>query len=165
MTRSRNFIGLGWAWDTARHGAAGPGKAGHGKAWNSAWHGAERRGDVRCDIAAVRVEGDGLRILTHPEQAEHVKAMEEQSIRRFGRAVVQGQAVDLAKLGDEQRSAHERWLLRSAFRLQQIRKQLPPELRHSAPSLPAPGAAQGGLGTDDPYRDSPSRRGGRSCGD
>ncbi len=81
------------------------------------------------DIATVVFERDGLRILTHQEQADYAPAREARGMRQILTARIEGGAVDLAQLGDEQRQRHERWLLRNSWRAQQLLKPPPPELK------------------------------------
>lgn len=80
------------------------------------------------EIVTVVQRGDGLRILTHAEQAEHAPMREERAVKQLVRSHAEGQAVDLTQLDAEQRQKHERWLLRNAFRVQQALKPLPPEI-------------------------------------
>lgn len=82
----------------------------------------------RGDFVTVVCEKDGLRILTHVEQADYAPGREQQAIRQIVVAQLEGRAVDVQQLGDEQRARHERWLHRNSFRLQQLRKRPPPEL-------------------------------------
>jgi len=80
------------------------------------------------DLVTVVQRGDGLRILTHAEQAEHAPMREERAVRQLVLSHAEGQAVDLSQLDSEQRQKHERWMLRNAFRVQQALKPPPPEL-------------------------------------
>lgn len=80
------------------------------------------------DLVTVVSERDGLRILTHQQQAEHAPQREAKAIRQLLLSHAEGKAVDLRQLGDEQRQKHERWMLRNAFRLQQAMKPMPPEI-------------------------------------
>lgn len=80
------------------------------------------------DIVTVVFERDGLRILTHSEQADYAPQREGRAIRQIITAQCEGRAVDLAQLGDEQRTRHEGWLSRNSWRMQQLRKPPPPEL-------------------------------------
>lgn len=82
----------------------------------------------RADIVTVVSEKDGLRILTHREQADHAPRRERRAISQIMVAQVEGRAVDVAQLQDEQRERHERWLHRNSFRIQQLRKPPPPAL-------------------------------------
>jgi hypothetical protein len=82
----------------------------------------------RGDLVTVISEGDGLRILTHSEQAEYAPMREERAVRQLVLSHAEGKAVDVAQLSDEQRQRHERWMLRNAFRVQQALKKPPPEL-------------------------------------
>ena len=83
---------------------------------------------ARGDLVTVVSERDGLRILTHSEQADYAPEREARSVRQMLLAKAEGAAVDLKQLGDEQRQRHERWLLRASWRLQQALKPPPPEL-------------------------------------
>lgn len=82
----------------------------------------------RGDLVTIVQEGDGLRILTHPEQAEYAPKREERAVQQLLISQAEGAAVDLAQLNTEQRQRHERWMLRNAFRVQQALKPPPPEL-------------------------------------
>lgn len=82
----------------------------------------------RGDLVTIISEGDGLRILTHSEQAEYAPMREERAVRQLVLSHAEGKAVDVAQLSDEQRQRHERWMLRNAFRVQQALKKPPPEL-------------------------------------
>ena len=73
----------------------------------------------RGEVVTVVSRGDGLRILTHAEQAEHAPIREERAIKQLVRSHAEGAAVDLSQLDTEQKQRHERWLLRNAFRVQQ----------------------------------------------
>ncbi len=83
---------------------------------------------ARGDFVTVVSEGDGLRILTHAEQAEYAPQREERAVRQLVLSHAEGRAVDVLKLSDEQRHRHERWMLRNAFRVQQALKPPPPEI-------------------------------------
>jgi len=80
------------------------------------------------DIVTVVSVRDGLRILTHQEQAEYAPQRESKAMRQIAVAQIEGRAVDLKQLSEEQRSRHERWMHRNSWRLQQLRKPPPPEL-------------------------------------
>lgn len=80
------------------------------------------------DLVTIVSERDGLRILTHQEQAEYAPQREAKAVRQLVLSHAEGKAVDVAQLGDEQRQKHERWMLRNAFRLQQALKPMPPEI-------------------------------------
>lgn len=82
----------------------------------------------RGDLVTVVSERDGLRILTHSEQADYAPEREARSVRQMMLAKAEGAAVDLKQLSDEQRQRHERWMLRASWRLQQALKPPPPEL-------------------------------------
>ena len=83
---------------------------------------------ARGDLVTVTSDGDGLRILTHAEQAEYAPQREERAVRQLVLSHAEGKAVDVAQLSDEQRHRHERWMLRNAFRVQQALKTPPPEI-------------------------------------
>jgi len=83
---------------------------------------------ARGDLVTVISEGDGLRILTHAEQAEYAPQREERAVRQLVLSHAEGKAVDVAQLSDDQRQRHERWMLRNAFRVQQALKPPPPEI-------------------------------------
>jgi len=80
------------------------------------------------DVVTVVTEKDGLRILTHAEQAEYAPTREQRAVRQLLISHAEGKAVDVSQLTDEQRERHNRWLLRNAWRLQQAMKPRPPEL-------------------------------------
>lgn len=84
--------------------------------------------ETHGDFVTIVSENDGLRILTHEEQADYAPQREGRAIRQIMVAQAEGRAVDLALLGDEQRARHERWLHRNAWRAQQLRKAPPPQL-------------------------------------
>lgn len=84
--------------------------------------------DRHGDVVTVVFEGDGLRILTHQEQADYAPQREERAVRQILVAQAEGRAVDIAQLSDEQRVRHEGWLRRNSWRAQQLLKPPPPEL-------------------------------------
>lgn len=71
---------------------------------------------------------DDIRILTHAEQARHVRRQERIRRRSYLRNIEAGAAVDTDALSDEERQAHEEWLLRASWRKQQILKPPPAPL-------------------------------------
>lgn len=82
----------------------------------------------RGDIVTVVSQGDGLKILTHEEQAVYSRRREMHGMRQILTAQVEGRSVDLDQLADDHRAKHEAWLSRNAFRIQQMRKRPPPRL-------------------------------------
>lgn len=83
---------------------------------------------AKGDLVTVVSERDGLRILTHSEQADYAPEREERAISQMLLARAEGIAVDLQQLSDEQRQRHERWNQRIGWRTQQLMKPPPPEL-------------------------------------
>lgn len=80
------------------------------------------------DLVTIRMEGAGLRLLTHPEQAEYAPHRANRAVRQMLTAQAEAAAVDVKQLSDDQRKSHDRFLLRNAFRVQQMLKPPPPEL-------------------------------------
>lgn len=83
---------------------------------------------ARAEELLVKHDGDTLKLLTHPEQAEESQRRAVAMVRGYGRALMKAVGVDLSKLDDAARNRHERHCHVAAFRLQQLRKAQPPEL-------------------------------------
>lgn len=81
------------------------------------------------DTVTVVFDGDGLRILTHQEQFEHAPKRADQALRQIALSQQEASAVDVRQLSDEQREQHDRFIRKNSWRLQQIRKPPPPELK------------------------------------
>lgn len=80
------------------------------------------------DFVTVVSDNEGLRILTHQEQAEYAPQREAKAVRQLLLSQAEGAAVDRDQLTAEQRQKHDRWILRNAFRVQQALKPPPPEI-------------------------------------
>ncbi len=84
--------------------------------------------DNRGDFVTVTCEGDGLRILTHPEQSEHGARRGSKAVGQIMHAVSELSAVDVAQLPNEMHQSHARRQQLASFRAQQLLKSPPPLL-------------------------------------
>lgn len=82
----------------------------------------------RGEIVTVVTEQDGLRILTHAEQAEHAPARARKAAQQMLMAHAESQAVDVRQLTDDERQRHERAAMRISWQRQQLTKPEPPKL-------------------------------------
>lgn len=82
----------------------------------------------RGEVVTVITEQDGLRILTHAEQAEHAPARARKAVQQLLISHAEGKAVDVQQLTDDERLRHERSVMRSSWQLQQLTKPQPPKL-------------------------------------
>lgn len=76
----------------------------------------------RGDMVTIINNGMGLRVLTHPEQAEYAPRRERKGIRQIRVAAAEGMAVDVSQLTSEQAQRLERWQLKNAFRIQALQR-------------------------------------------
>jgi hypothetical protein len=79
-------------------------------------------------VVTVTTEHDGLRILTHAEQAQHAPTRARKAVEQMMTALAESKAVDVQQLTDEDRLRHERSLLRLGWQNQQLTKAQPPKL-------------------------------------
>lgn len=84
--------------------------------------------DNRGDFVTIVCEGDGLRILTHPEQSEYASRRGSRAVGQIMHAVGELQAVDVAQLPNEMHESHARRQRLASFRAQQLLKPPPPLL-------------------------------------
>lgn len=87
-------------------------------------------------MVTVCRDGDGVRILTHEEQAEYAENRQARGIRNIFVAGIEARSVDPAQLrNDEQRKRLDRFLQVNAWRMQQLAKKAPPQFPPPAKEL------------------------------
>lgn len=84
--------------------------------------------ESRGDELLVKHDGDRLRLLTHPEQAREAQRRAALMVRGYGRALLKASGVDRTQLVDEERDKHDQFVRVTGWRVQQLRRQPPPEL-------------------------------------
>lgn len=85
----------------------------------------EEEGDAGVIVTTC---DEGLQILTDEQAATYVQQRATKAKKDFAWSVVKGSLVDRTKISAETRESLDRWLLKESFRLQQMRKRMPPEL-------------------------------------
>lgn len=85
----------------------------------------EEQGDL--GVIVTMCDG-GLQVLTDEECAGYCQRESRRTRRRYAWSITKASLIDRAKLQDATRESLDRFLMREAFRLQQMRKAPPPEL-------------------------------------
>jgi len=83
---------------------------------------------MRGEIGVViTTRDDGLQVLTHEEAARYLKKRFYQGVRGMSWSVGMASLVDRSCLTDDTRKAHDDFVIKASWRLQQMRKR-PPQI-------------------------------------